>query len=58
MTAWLDAAGRCFNPGPLVQVVPLQGGQCCYVIDNALQLTAAQRAAYEFYLGELLAGRV
>lgn len=29
-----------------------------YVIENARELTPAQRDAYEFYLGELLAGRV
>jgi hypothetical protein len=33
---WLDAAGRCFNPNPTVNVLPLPGGQHCVVIDDAL----------------------
>jgi len=36
MNAWLDSAGRFFNPEPAVSVVPLAGDHCCYVIDDAL----------------------
>jgi hypothetical protein len=37
MTAWLDAAGRFFNPDPALSVVPLPPGDgCCVVVDDAL----------------------
>lgn len=36
MSAWLDAAGRFFNPEPKLSVVPLLQGQSCIVIDDVL----------------------
>jgi uncharacterized protein DUF6445 len=36
MTAWLDEAGRCFNPTPSVSVVQLARDQVCVVVDDAL----------------------
>ncbi len=36
MSAWLDAAGRLFNPAPIVSVLPLAPGRVCVVIDDAL----------------------
>ena len=36
MSAWLDSAGRFFNPELRVSVVPLTRDQHCLVIDNAL----------------------
>jgi len=36
MTAWLDAAGRFYNPEASVRVVQLTADQCCCVVDNAL----------------------
>lgn len=36
MTAWLDAAGHCFNPKPLVSVVQIARDQVCVVVDDAL----------------------
>jgi hypothetical protein len=36
MTAWLDTAGRFFNPAPTLSVVPLTADACCVVVDDAL----------------------
>ena len=36
VSAWLDAAGRFFNPKPQLQRVPLMPGHDAVVIDNAL----------------------
>jgi hypothetical protein len=36
MNAWLDAAGRCFNPTPTVSRVQITREQVCVVVDDAL----------------------
>ncbi len=36
MTAWLDSAGRFFNPDPQLSVSQIEGERVCVVVDNAL----------------------
>jgi hypothetical protein len=36
MTAWLDSAGRFFNPDPQIGVSQIDREQVCIVVDNAL----------------------
>ena len=36
MTAWLDGAGRFFNPSPSIRVMPIGKDRICVIVDNAV----------------------